>query len=113
MTKLDRNHGAGRVGQLLRRVLPSGLTGLAGTACAACCVIPVLLAAGILGGAGWAAVTRFLPAVAVASAAAAGLAWWWANLRRRHQAGCAGGDCSCGTQATKTRPEKAPVRSAP
>lgn len=37
----------------LRRLLPSGLGGLTGLACALCCAIPLLLAAGILGGAGW------------------------------------------------------------
>ncbi|MCZ7437905.1 hypothetical protein O7598_15965 [Micromonospora sp. WMMC241] len=78
----------------LRRLLPTGLTGLAGAACAACCVLPLLLAAGVLAGGGWAAVTRVLPGVAVALAALAGLAWWWA-ARRSHRAGCAGGDCAC------------------
>lgn len=79
----------------LRLLLPSGMTGLAGTACAACCVLPPLLAAGVLGGAGWAAVNRFLPGVAVALAVLAGLSWWWAT-RRRDFTGCAGGNCSCG-----------------
>ncbi|MFI7488058.1 hypothetical protein ACIBXA_06700 [Micromonospora echinaurantiaca] len=78
----------------LRRLLPSGMTGLAGTACAACCALPALLAAGILGGPGWAAVNRYLPGVAVALAVLAGLSWWWAG-RRRHATGCAGGSCSC------------------
>ncbi|MGY3517189.1 hypothetical protein ACVMYR_12860 [Micromonospora sp. PTRAS2] len=58
---------------LMRRLLPSGMTGLAGAACAACCALPLLLAAGVLGGAGWAAVNRFLPGVAVALAVLAGL----------------------------------------
>ncbi|MER7455449.1 hypothetical protein [Micromonospora sp. NPDC126480] len=78
----------------MRRLLPSGTTGLAATACAACCILPPLLAAGVLGGAGWAAVNRFLPGVAVALAGLAGLSWWWAG-RRRHSARCAGGGCSC------------------
>ncbi|MFE9688654.1 hypothetical protein [Micromonospora sp. NPDC005806] len=78
----------------LRRTLPSGMTGLAGAACAACCVLPPLLAAGVLGGAGWAAVNRFLPGIAVALAVLAGLSWWWAS-KRRHATGCAGGNCSC------------------
>lgn len=86
----------------LRRLLPSGMTGLAGTACAACCVLPVLLAAGVLGGAGWAAVNRFLPGVAVALAALAGLSWWWAG-RRRHTTGCGGGTCSCGPGEQRER----------
>ncbi|MDH6461090.1 hypothetical protein M2302_001256 [Micromonospora sp. A200] len=79
----------------LRRLLPSSTTGLAGAACAACCILPPLLAAGVLGGAGWAAVNRFLPGVAVALAVLAGLSWWWAT-KRRHTTGCAGGNCSCG-----------------
>ncbi|MEW2386631.1 hypothetical protein AB0873_32070 [Micromonospora sp. NPDC047707] len=74
-----------------RRLLPSGMTGLAGAACAACCALPALLAAGILGGAGWVAVNRFLPGVAVALAVLAGLSWWWAS-KRHHTAGY----CSCG-----------------
>jgi len=80
----------------VRRVLPSSLTGLAGLACAACCAIPVLLAAGVLSGAGWAAAGAWLPGVAVALTALAGGAWWW-TLRRRHRAGCTGGSgCTCG-----------------
>ncbi|MGC3859822.1 hypothetical protein ACPSM1_06485 [Micromonospora chersina] len=77
----------------LRRLLPSGLTGLAGAACASCCVLPALLAAGILGGAGWAAVNRFLPGVAVTLAVLAGLSWWWAG--GRHRTRCSDGTCSC------------------
>jgi hypothetical protein len=84
------------VAERKRRLLPSGLTGLAGIACAACCVIPFLLAAGVLSGAGWAAVGNWMPGIAVALAAAAGGAWWWMS-RRRHRAGCAGGSCACGT----------------
>jgi mercuric ion transport protein len=34
----------------VRKRLPNSLTGLAGLACALCCVIPALIAAGILGG---------------------------------------------------------------
>jgi mercuric ion transport protein len=80
-----------------RRVLPSGLTGLAGVACAACCAIPLLLAAGVLSGAGWAAAGAWMPGIAVALAALAGGAWWW-TARRRHRGGCAGGtSCGCST----------------
>ncbi|WP_406080149.1 hypothetical protein [Micromonospora sp. NBC_00858] len=93
----------------LRRLLPSSMTGLAATACAACCVLPLLLAAGILSGAGWAAANRFLPGVAVALAVLAGLSWWWAS-KRRHTAGCSGGNCSCG-QADQRDREVAPLRS--
>lgn len=80
-----------------RRVLPSSLTSLAGLACAACCAIPVLLGAGVLSGAGWAAAGAWMPRIAIVLAAVAGAAWWWAH-RRRHRAGCAGGTgCACGT----------------
>ncbi|WP_285559204.1 hypothetical protein [Actinoplanes regularis] len=81
----------------LRRLLPSGLTGLAAIACAACCVLPMLLAAGALSGAGWAVAGDWMPGITVALAAGAGGAWWWAS-RRRHRAGCAGGGCACGTR---------------
>jgi len=80
-----------------RRLLPSGLTGLAGIACAACCVIPILLATGILSGAGWAAAGSWLPGITIVLAVAAGGAWWWVS-RRRHRAWCASGGCACGTQ---------------
>ena len=86
-----------RVADRARRVLPSGLTGLVGLACAACCAIPLLLAAGVLSGAGWAAVGAWMPGIAVALAALAGAAWWWAS-RRRHRSGCVGGSgCGCST----------------
>jgi mercuric ion transport protein len=78
------------------------MTGLAGAACAACCVLPALLAAGILGGAGWAAANRFMPGVAIALAALAGLSWWWAS-KRRHTTSCADGGCSCGQGDQKDR----------
>ncbi len=80
-----------------RRPLPSGLTSLAGLACAACCAIPLLLTAGVLSGAGWAAAGAWMPGIAIALAALAGAAWWWAR-RRRHRSGCAGGTSyACGT----------------
>jgi mercuric ion transport protein len=72
--------------------LPKSLTGLAGMACAACCLIPVLLAAGVIGGAGWSAIARALPAVAVTLAAVGGLLWWW--LTHRKSPGCPA-DCGC------------------
>lgn len=80
---------------LARRLLPSGLIGMAGAACAGCCALPLLLAAGVLSGAGWAALGRWLPGLAVVLTAAAGVAWWWARSRPRH--GCTGGaGCACG-----------------
>jgi hypothetical protein len=75
----------------MRRFLPGSLGSLTGVACALCCAIPLLLAAGVLGGTGWAFLGRILPGAAVALAAATALASWWAK-RRPHAA--AGGDCS-------------------
>ncbi|WP_203830680.1 hypothetical protein [Actinoplanes palleronii] len=77
-----------------RRLLPSGLTGLAGVACAACCVIPLLLGAGVLSGAGWAVAGSWMPGIAVVLAVTAAGAWWWVS-RRRHRSGCAGDGCAC------------------
>ena len=83
-----------------RRVLPSGLTGLAGAACAACCAFPLLLAAGVLSGAGWAAAGAWMPGIAVALVASAGAAWWWSR-RRHHHGVCGGGaGCACATTGT-------------
>ncbi|WP_319459306.1 hypothetical protein [Micromonospora sp. RTP1Z1] len=84
-----------RTVERLRRLLPTGLGSLAGVACAACCAIPLLLAAGVLGGAGWAAAARFMPGVAVGLTVLAALTWWWNARRRAHPNGCAGGTCSC------------------
>ena len=83
----------------LRRLLPGSLGGLTGLACALCCAIPLLLAAGILGGAGWAWFGQVLPGIAVALAALTALAFWWARRRTAHAAGCAGGACSCSQQS--------------
>lgn len=80
----------------LRQVLPTGLTGLAGVACLACCLIPALLAAGVLSGAGWAVAGHLMPGVATALVAVTGLVWWWATRHRTHTTGCADGErCSC------------------
>ncbi|HCT78553.1 MAG TPA: hypothetical protein DGG94_13955 [Micromonosporaceae bacterium] len=80
----------------LRRLLPGSLGGLTGVACALCCAIPLLLAAGILGGAGWAFLGQVLPGAAVALAGLTALVWWWATRRPAHAAGCSGDSCTCG-----------------
>ncbi len=80
----------------LRRILPGGLGGLTGLACALCCAIPLLLAAGIIGGAGWAVLGQIMPGIAVVLTAMTALAWWWWSRRcTAHATGCAGGTCSC------------------
>lgn len=83
-----------KTAERVRRLLPTGMGGLAGLACALCCAIPILLAAGVLGGAGWATAGRVMPGIAVALATAAGLAYWWTH-RVGHDTSCAGGKCSC------------------
>ncbi|MDT5028943.1 MAG: mercuric ion transport protein [Micromonosporaceae bacterium] len=80
----------------VRKLLPSSLTGLAGLACALCCTIPLLLAAGVIGGATWAGLGQVMPGIAVILAVLAGGAWWLVSRRRRgHTSGCSGGACSC------------------
>ena len=81
--------------RMLRRVLPTGLGGLAGLACALCCAIPLLLLAGVGSGTGWAVFGQILPGVAVALVALAALAWWWAKRRPAHAAGCSAADGEC------------------
>jgi hypothetical protein len=80
----------------MRSLLPKGLGGLTGLACALCCAIPLLLAAGVLGGAGWAFLGQVMPGVALALAGLTALAFWWARRGAvAHATGCAGGNCSC------------------
>jgi mercuric ion transport protein len=74
---------------------------LAAVACAICCAIPFLIAAGALTGAGAAIMQQTLLAVA-AGLVVAGLGMWWLHRRRNtHRAaaaataGCADGDCAC------------------
>jgi mercuric ion transport protein len=69
--------------------------GLTGIACALCCAIPFLIAAGVLGGAGWVVLGQVLPGIALVLAALTGLVFWRQRRRREHVAGCAGGTCTC------------------
>jgi small multidrug resistance family-3 protein len=55
--------------------------GLAALACAACCALPVFIAAGVLTGAGAAILEKTLLAIAAGLAAAA-LGMWWLHRRR-------------------------------
>ena len=71
---------------------------LAAAACAACCALPVLIAAGVLTSAGAAIAQQTLLAVAAGSLALA-LGMWWVHRRRparrvAHGPQCT--DCDCG-----------------
>ena len=81
------------------RRLPKALAGLAGLVCLACCLVPVLLTAGVLGGAGWVALGELLPAVAIVLMVIAGGLWWVTARRRRGRTACAAG-CACAQHAT-------------
>ncbi|NUR24531.1 MAG: hypothetical protein HOV83_01525 [Catenulispora sp.] len=76
------------------------LAWLAAAACVACCALPALVAAGLLGG-GALAVAAWLPTVAVVLAVAAvavfGLAWWRRSRAVRSRQGCTGSVCGCGS----------------
>jgi hypothetical protein len=76
-----------------RKLLPTGLVGLAGLACLGCCLVPFLLAAGVLAGAGWAAVLNALP-VAAAGFAVVAVLVWWVLFRQRKTHSCSPG-CTC------------------
>lgn len=68
---------------------PKALGGLAALACVACCALPVLITAGVVGtGAG--VVVGWLPAVAVVLAVLAAGAWWLGQRRR---------SCACSTKS--------------
>lgn len=61
---------------------PAGLAWIAGIACVACCAIPMLIAAGLLGGADWTSIAAGLPMFAVLIGTLAASAWWWAARPR-------------------------------
>jgi hypothetical protein len=81
--------------------------GLAALACAACCALPVLIAAGVLTGAGAAIVERTLLAVAAGLSVLALGMWWLHRRRSAHRdaacgtsgregtSGCGGSGCGC------------------
>ncbi|GAA4722438.1 hypothetical protein [Phytohabitans rumicis] len=73
----------------------SKVTGaLAALACAACCALPLLIAAGVLTGAGAGLLEKTLIAVAAILGAAA-LGMWWLHRRRGARAGCGTAGCDC------------------
>lgn len=79
---------------------PKTLGGLAALACVACCALPVLLTAGVLG-AGAGAVVGWLPALAVVLAVLAAGTWWYGQ--RRRPCSCASktaGEGGCGCKAS-------------
>ncbi|MEO3854262.1 hypothetical protein ABGB08_05090 [Acrocarpospora sp. B8E8] len=67
--------------------------GLAALACAVCCALPFLIAAGVLTGAGAAIAEQGLLAAAALLLAAAG-ALWWGRAAQASECGCG---CSPGT----------------
>jgi hypothetical protein len=74
--------------------------GLAALACAACCALPFLIAAGVLTGAGAAVAEKGLLITSAVLLTGAGVMWF---LKRRRDArkaaagesGCASGNCAC------------------
>ncbi|MFF8953525.1 hypothetical protein ACF09I_32685 [Streptomyces sp. NPDC014940] len=68
-----------------RHRTPKALGGLAALACVACCALPVLITAGVLG-ASAGAVVGWLPALATVLAMLAAGTWWLGQRRR---------SCSC------------------
>ncbi|MFF5363732.1 hypothetical protein ACFY4I_30785 [Streptomyces scabiei] len=77
---------------------PKALGGLAALACVACCALPVLITAGVVG-AGAGVVVGWLPALAVVLAVLAAGTWWLGQ--RRRSCACApktAGEGGCGCQ---------------
>ncbi|MFJ3204757.1 hypothetical protein [Streptomyces sp. NPDC086989] len=83
-----------------RQRAPKVLGGLAALACVACCALPVLITAGVVG-AGAGAVVGWLPALAVVLAVLATGTWWLGQ--RRRSCSCApksAGEGGCGCKAS-------------
>lgn len=81
---------------------PKALGGLAVLACVACCALPVLITAGVVG-AGAGAVVGWLPALAIALAVLAAGTWWLGQRRRSGPCSCApktAGEDGCGCKAS-------------
>jgi hypothetical protein len=91
------------------RVLPAGLVGLS---CAACCALPVLIAAGLLaGGSTVGAVLGWLPGAAVALVAVA-VVVFLLPARRNHVYGCAAGrGCDCTAESRGPSGERSTLAS--
>jgi hypothetical protein len=70
--------------------------GLAALACAACCALPLLIAAGVLTGASAAILEKTLLAVAAGLAALALGMWWLHRRRATRRAAASGTGCGCG-----------------
>ncbi|MEU3163817.1 hypothetical protein [Streptosporangium sp. NPDC006930] len=97
-----------------KRLFPAGLTGLAAVACAACCALPVLLAAGVIGGTGAVALTGVMPTVALILAGVAASAWGlvWFLRGRKQTGGCAGETgCGCRGEGRRQHAEGDPLHS--
>ncbi|MDG9709451.1 hypothetical protein [Streptomyces sp. DH10] len=82
------------------RRMPRALGGLAALACVACCAIPVLITAGVVG-AGAGAVVGWLPALAIVLAVLAAGTWWLGRSRRSCYCGPkTAGEGGCGCSAS-------------
>jgi hypothetical protein len=76
--------------------------GLAALACAACCALPVLIAAGVLTGAGAAILEKTLLAAAGLAALALGM-WWLHHRGTARRAAASGAGCGCGDSGCSGR----------
>jgi mercuric ion transport protein len=90
------------------RHTPKALAWLAGLACIGCCLLPVLIAAGLLGSTATAA--KGLPALAVVLATAAAASWWWPRRRAARCTCSAGGtsaaSCTCTNSQTTDKDQE-------